>query len=172
MSQPERPPFVPGFLPIGVVIEHRTIEHRGWRVPKWEALGAVVGEAVSYADRSGRIVHSADGREQVLWAGLELRLHRDGTESYRRNLIGKNPSLFFICHETEGGLAPSRVTADYDEAAAHMEAEGTVLSVPMPAEVYGWLEQFVLEHHRPETPSKRKRQDWVTEEDRSRGRRR
>ena len=172
MSRPDRPPLAPEFLPIGVVIEHRIVEHRGWRVPKWEALGAIVGEAVSRADRSGRILRSVDGREQVLWEGLELRLHRDGTESYRRNLVGKNPSLFFICHEREGGLAPLRVTADYDEAAAHMEVDGTVLSAPMPAEVYRWLEQFVLEHHRPETPSKRKRQDWVSDEEHPRGRRR
>jgi hypothetical protein len=52
------------------------------------------------------------------------------------------------------------VTLSYDEAAAYTEVEEEVFAVPMPPEVYRWVENYVLEHYVPEKRRKRKRVDW------------
>ena len=48
----------------------------------------------------------------------------------------------------------------YDEATSYMEVDEPVFSLPMPPEVYRWLEAYVLEHYVPERKKKRKRDDW------------
>jgi hypothetical protein len=57
-------------------------------------------------------------------------------------------------------LRPFQVTLSYDEAASYMEVDEPVFSLPMPPEVYRWLEGYVLEHYVPERKKKRKRDDW------------
>jgi hypothetical protein len=54
-----------------------------------------------------------------------------------------------------------------------MEVEEDVFSVPMPAEIYRWVENFVLQHYVPERRKKRKREDWKkpVQVDRGRSRR-
>lgn len=152
-------------FPVSVIMEREQIRHRNWLVPRWRLVGIVAGEQVAEQNPGATVVHDNEGREQLLWTGFRLRLYRDGAESYWYNLVGRNPSLFLICRQDpEGDLVPFLVTANYDEAGAHMEADDQVFSAPIPAEIRDWLERYVMDNYRPEAPKKRKRKNW-TEED-------
>jgi hypothetical protein len=144
-------------------MERRTRRQGPWSYPYWSALGAVagaVGETPGKRRRSVRV--GPDGAEQCLWSGLRLTLHRDAAESYWHNLVGRQPSLFFICRpDPDGELVPFSVTADYDEAGAYMEADDTVHAVPMPPEIRRWLEEYVMANYRPAPPTKRRRRRWT-----------
>lgn len=133
-------------------------------MPRWELVGVVAGEAIAGdGGISRRVIRSDEDGEQLLWTGFKLQLYKDSAESYWYNLVGKNPSLFVICRtdpEDETQLVPYAVSANYDEAGAHMEADDTVFSAPIPPEVYQWLERYVIANHAPQEPYKRKRKRW------------
>ncbi len=69
--------------------------------------------------------------------------------------------------EDQGAMEPVLVTANQDEANAHMESEDLVFSVPMPGQVIDWVERFVMEHYNPVIMKKRKRNNWVDESEQS-----
>lgn len=145
-------------------MEREQILHRNWRVPRWRLVGIVAGQQIAEQNPGATVVHDDNGREQLLWTGFRLRLYRDSAESYWYNLVGRQPSLFLICREDpDGDLVPFQVTANYDEAGAHMEADDQVFAAPIPAEIRDWLEQYVMNHYRPEPPKKRKRKNWTEE---------
>jgi hypothetical protein len=58
------------------------------------------------------------------------------------------------------------VTASYGEAASYSEVDENVYAVPIPPEIYLWIEAYVLEHYVPEKRRKRKRDDWKQDESR------
>lgn len=148
---------------VSVVMERRQIRHRGWSVPQWEAVGIVAGESVGGGSEPV-VVHMDAEREQQLWSGFTLDLRRGNAESYWYNLVGNAPSLYVVCQADDGGtLSPVRVTADYDEAGAHVEGDDQVFAVPIPPEIYQPLERYVVENYKPTQPKKRKRKDWAKE---------
>ena len=51
---------------------------------------------------------------------------------------------------------PYLVTLNADEAHAYGEGGSEVFHVPLPAELYVWVERFVLTHYVPEKKVKRK----------------
>lgn len=154
-------------FPVSVIMEREQIRHRNWLVPRWRLVGVVPGAGIAEQHPGSRVIHDDQGQEQVLWTGFQVRLYRDSAESYWYNLVGAQPSLFLICRQDpEGELVPFLVTANYDEAGAHMEADDQVFSAPIPAEMRQWLERFVMDHYRPEPPRKRKRQNWKEEDPR------
>ena len=65
--------------------------------------------------------------------------------------------------DDNGPLRPLIVTLSYDEAASYLESDDIVESVAMPAELYRWVENFVLEHYLPQKKKKRKRENWKEE---------
>jgi hypothetical protein len=143
-------------------MECRRSRRGPWHLPVWRLVGFVAGLHVT-GDRPRRLpVHSGEAGSQWLWTGLSLALYRDAAESYWYNLVGRCPSLFLVCREDgEGEPAPFLVTANYDEAGAHMEADDQVFSAAIPPELYLQLEAFVMRHYRPEPPVKRKRVNWT-----------
>lgn len=150
-------------IPVAVIMSRRMATHRGWSYPRWELEGVVAG-AVTEAEPRRERVHADDGVEELMWRGFALRLHKDSAESYWYNLVGRHPSLFVVCRENgDGELEPCLVTADHDEAGAHMEADDAVFSAPMPAEIHQRLEAYVMDHYKPEPPRKRKRENWKEE---------
>ena len=151
-------------IPVAVVLSRRLATHRQWTYPDWRLEGVVAGEVADAAPEPRR-VHAGDGAEEFVWPGFTLRLYKDSAESYWYNLVGKTPSLFVVCREgSDGELEPFAVTADHDEAGAHMEADDTVFSAPMPPEVHQRLERYVMDHYRPEPPRKRRRENWKEED--------
>jgi hypothetical protein len=102
----------------------------------------------------------ADG-EEFLWGGLEVQLYKDEAESYYHNLLAPTPQLYVITRpDDQGRPAPFLVTASYDAANAYTEAQEDAYPTPLPAELYPWLERFVLTHYVPQPRHKRKRQNW------------
>lgn len=149
-------------FPVSVVMERRPGQLGPWSYARWIAAGVVAGEAVAKGEARRRLHREEEGTEQILWAGMQLVLHRDAAESYWYNLVGSRPALFVVCRaDPEGELSPCVVTADYDEAGAYMEADDAVFAVPLPPEVRRWLEEFVMSHYRPAPPVKRQRQRWT-----------
>lgn len=150
-------------FPVSVIMERREIQRGPVPMPQWEVLGIVAGDDIAETDERCRIIHADEERTETLWPGFELVLFKDSADSYWYNLTAVSPSLFVICHEDdEYELAPVHVSANYDEAGAHMEADDIVFSAPMPPEVYQWVEHYVLENYVPQQPRKRKREAWGT----------
>lgn len=125
--------------------------------------GAPVVEGVVAGDRDGEegLIRCDGGGKQLLYPGFRIRLHKDEAESYYMNLTGEHPSIFVVCCEDEEGrLQPTLVTLSYDEVSYYMEVEDAVFSVPLPPELYRWIEAFVLRHYVPEPKKKRKLDRW------------
>lgn len=139
--------------------------HGRFELPQWRAVRAFVGDDPAGAERVRRRVEGPAGGEHYLWSGCTLTLYKDGAESYWYNLVGKQPSLFIICRPGEDSeLEPFIVTANHDEAGAHMEADDAVFSVPMPPELVEPLERWVMQYYVPSAPKRRKRKDWSSEQ--------
>jgi hypothetical protein len=149
---PDRPDGIPDQFAVSVIV---SVPADGGGSP------AVVG--VVAGDRGGgeSLIRSDSGGRQLLYPGFRLRLHKDETESYYMNLTGDHPSIFVVCSEDEDErLQPSLVTLSYDEVSSYMEVEDAVFSVPMPPELYRWIEAFVLQNYVPERRKKRKLDRW------------
>lgn len=109
----------------------------------------------------GECIHSDPvAGDDFLWGGIHLNLYKDQVESYYHNLMAPQAMLYVIVRVQDNILTPVLVSASFDEANAYIESSDDAHPVPMPAEVYPWVERFVLEHYQPEPPRKRKRKNW------------
>ncbi len=154
MSQPDR-------HTVAVIMQRTQIKRGLWSVPNWRAVSVLAGEHVAGRGHGRSPIYERDEDAQYLWSGLSLALHRDLAEEYWYNLTGDKPSLFVICHEApDGELTPFEVTANADSATTCLEGDDQVFAVPIPAEIYGYLEKFVVAHFVPQERKKRKRKNW------------
>jgi len=127
----------------------------------WSVAELLLHSAANTEARQKTTIDDTAACKRFLWTGFELAFYRDGGESYWHTLVGEQQEIFVVCQEDEDDeLAPILVTADYDEAMAYQEADDTVLSTPMPPQVYSTLERFVLENYAPEKKKRRKRKEW------------
>jgi len=155
-----------GQFPVSVLMHFKESQNKMWSSGQWEVTGLVAGaagEKLTGVTETKQLVSRDIGNGQIIWSGLTVQLYKDGAESYYHNLMSENPKAFVICKndEVEGARPqPFLVTLSYDEAASFLEVDATVLSVAMPAELYRWVERFVLEHYVPERKRKRKRDSW------------
>ncbi len=148
-------------FPVSVITSWQPVEGMRWVTERWRAVGVVAGAGDASPSRS--LIHSSDSERQYLWNGFTLHLYRDDTESYYSNLRGAKPSVFVICRQDDGPeITPFLVTVSYDEAASYMEVDDQVFSVPIPPDIYVWMEQYVVKNHVPEQRKKRKRKRWHT----------
>lgn len=154
-------------IPVSVLVECRQVTVGRWTQPQWDVRAVVAGMRVVESSPECTLVSREPDCETYMWSGLALELFRDVCEGYWYNLKSGRPSLFVVCYLDEESddpttaLIPAIVTADQDEASAHLESEDPVFSVPMPDKVHQWVEQFVVEHYRPEMKRKRRRRDWT-----------
>lgn len=152
-------------FPVSIILERREVQKGALSIPQWSAIGVVAGESVVNPDERYSIIRSDEEGMETLWPGFSLVLFKDNSDSYWYNLTAASPSLFVICHQDdEEEIVPVHVSANYDEAGAHMESDDIVFSAPMPPEIYQWVEKFVLDNYQPEKPRKRKRENWVKQE--------
>lgn len=167
MSGDDEQGFTGTSFPVSIIMERGEVQHGQWSWPHWTLVGVVAGERVAGARRERRELGADEERRRYIWTGFAVELFRDATEGYWYNLSGENaPALFVICHaDDENEVLPVVVTADQDEALAHMETDDQVFSAPMPPEVHQWVERFVVEHHRPQEKKKRRRRDWAKEDE-------
>jgi hypothetical protein len=148
-------------IPVGVVLARKLVQRAGWSLPSWEAVSVLVGERFAAGEARRQPLREIDGVTHYLWDGFELGLYRDAAETYWYNLTGVRPSLYVICHELHGGeLEPTEVTADHADATSAVETDCKSFAVPIPPEVIGQIEEFVMTHFKPEPRHKRKRENW------------
>ena len=152
---------VPETFSVSVIVEYRKARDNRWEDGHWQVSGVVAGSEAVDAGVGARQLHASTKGQQYLWSGLRVQLHRDDAASYYFNLVSDNPRVFIICSQ-EAGQAPKPfiATLSYAEATSYMETDAMVESVDMPAELYHWMERFVLEHYVPEKRKKRKRENW------------
>ena len=153
-------------IPVSVLVERRQVRAGRWTQPQWEVRAVVAGMRVIESAPERTLVSRDRDCETWMWSGLVLELFRDVCEGYWYNLKSESPRLFVVCYldeesdEPAGALTPVMVTADQDEASAHMESDDPVFSVPMPDKVHQWVERFVVQNYRPQIKRKRRRHDW------------
>jgi len=157
MSAPK--PFVERF--VSVVVEKRRRQHKQWLYTDWQVTGVLPAPTDTGEYRT--LIQSETDCDRYLCGPLPLRLYKDGSESYWNNLMGENPSLFVVCRQDEddADLDPFIATFNYDEIIGFMEVDDKVFSFPIPEELYGWVEEFIVTHYEPHTPKKRKRKNWA-----------
>lgn len=152
-------------IPVGVVLARKVIQRSGWSLVNWEAVSVLVGERFAAGESQRVPLRESDGEVQYLWDGLRVSFYRDAAETYWFNLTGTRPALFIICSEEDGGeLVPVDVTADHSESTSAVESDYKAFAVPIPPEIIGQLEEFVMTHFKPPERRKRKREDWSGEE--------
>ena len=153
-------------IPVAVVLARKEISRSGWKMVSWEGEAVLAGERFAAGEARRLSMGEAGGKHRYMWDGLRLELYRDAAETYWYNLTGARPSLFIICSEEPGDdLLPVGVTADHDESTSAEEADYKVFAVPVPPEVIGRIEEFVMTHFKPEERKrKRKRENWSGEE--------
>ena len=136
-------------LPLAVVMQRRRVQSR-WADVVWEPHGVVPG----YLGEERKLLVQHEGVAQWLHPGFKLELHRDEIEGYYENVVTADPRVFVLWRmEGEEGL-PLHVTASRDEASRWLDAGHAVDGVPMPAEIYAWVGDYVEKNYRPE-PRKR-----------------
>ncbi len=168
-SSPPAPSSATTELPVSVLMERRLVRRGAWSLPQWRLLGVAGAAPGGSAGMRRRALPGADeDGARFLWSGLVIELFKDSGEDYWYNLVGNEPAVYVVCREDEhedagNELAPVLVTVSPGEAGAHVEADDTVLSAPMPPEVHQWLERYVVENYRPAERRVRKRRKWAQE---------
>jgi hypothetical protein len=167
MSAHERLLVLADRFPVSVIIAQEPVQNMRWISERWTVLGVVAGQNVTDETIERKLIRAGQEGNQYLWTGFSLKLLRSAADSYYFNLMGKNSSVYVVCHREEGKeITPFLATVEYIEATAYGEVNTEVFAVPMPPEIYRWVEQFVLEHYVPEEKkSKRKHADGFKEHD-------
>ncbi|HLQ25471.1 MAG TPA: DUF3305 domain-containing protein [Acidiferrobacterales bacterium] len=148
-------------FPVAVIIAQEPVQNMRWVSERWTVLGVVAGQNLTDGSVQRKLIRTGREGNQYLWSGFTLQLLRSAADSYYFNLMGKSPSVYVVCHRDEGKeITPFLTTVEYIEATAYGEVSTEVFAVPMPPEIYRWVEQFVLENYVPEEKkSKRKHAD-------------
>lgn len=149
-------------FPVSVIVAQEPVVNLPWTTERWTVLGIIAGEqmAQTHGQQNGhgddangnhRLIRSGSEGKQYLWPGFALRLLRSEADSYYVNLVGKTPSVYVVGQRDDAGaLLPILTTVEYLEATGYAEADYEVFAVPMPPEIYRWVEAFVLEHYTPD----------------------
>jgi len=154
-------------LPVIVLLEKRLSKTQRWQIPSWYLQGVAVGDSLVLQAKPGEKVGETPSGEIYSFGGYSVTLFKDACERYWHALIGDKPLVYVVCNEDvesdehDLSVEPKLVTIDYDEAISHAETDGLVLSTDIPAELYRYMENFVLQHYKPKPFEKRKRKKWL-----------
>ena len=152
--QPGRETFA-----VAALFERQAADDNPWLDYRWRLLGVLCGDELPEAGEGG-VVHEDGATRQQLFTGLELQLFPDEVESYYHNLTVEQPRIYVVARDGDDGPEPFLVTASFDVANAHVEADDLAFDTTLPAELYQPLEHFVVGHYFPEKRRKRKRDNW------------
>lgn len=147
---------------VSIVMQHRRIENNIWLSDQWEVEAVVAGGEIDSLEPERTISRIGTDNEKYIWSNYQICLYKDEVESYYFNIISNTPFVFVVCRDEEGDgeLKPFNVSVNYDEAASYMELDDEVFQVPMPPEIYRWLEGFVVNNYIPVKKKKRKLENW------------
>ena len=133
-----------------------------WADVIWEPHGVVPG----HNGGAKKLLVEDDGAVQWLHPGFELELHRDEAEGYYLNVSSTRPSVFVLWRmEGDEGL-PVQVTASSEEAGRWLDGGHAVDRVPMPAEIYAFVGDYVEKNYQPKFEKRIKPRSFVHPKDR------
>ena len=149
-------------FPVSVVIERREKKRSRWSYTEWKATAVLTGNTIENGRPEKHLLYEDAECRRYLWKNFVIELLKDGADSYWNNLMATNPALFVFCRadeETEE-VEPFLVTANYDEIIGYLEVEDEVFSVPIPQQIYQWLERYIVNNYIPPERRKRRRVNW------------
>ncbi|HHJ19839.1 MAG TPA: DUF3305 domain-containing protein [Gammaproteobacteria bacterium] len=131
-----------------------------WQDLDWKAVGICAAKNITAHPAATQHIQQGD-IEHYIYHHLTLRLFIDECESYYHNLMSPQPGCFIVAREDENNQpVPFLISMSFDEAHAYQEGDDLVYAVPIPAELYHWIESYVVENYHPEKRKKRQRKDW------------
>jgi len=149
-------------FPVSIIMEKRPSASK-WADAYWTVVGIIVGErtASEQTTTEKTHLHTNGDIEQYLYSGFSVQLFKDECESYYHNMVSPKPGCYVIAEKNDSEEPiPVKVSMSFDEAHAYQEAGSDVYPVEIPAELYGWMEAFVIDNYFPEKKFKRKLNDW------------
>lgn len=149
-------------FPVSVVIERREKTRGRWSYTEWKATAVLIENHIENRGPEKQLLHEDADCKRYLWKNFVIELLKDGAESYWNNLMASDPALFVVCRTDEETqeVEPFLVTANYDEIIGYLEVDDDVFSVPIPPEIYQWLERYIVNNYIPPERRKRKRANW------------
>lgn len=151
---------LPSKFPVAVIMQQSPAAS-DWCEYDWKAIGIAALNDESAGASEMQLIHEAGSTRQYLLSGFDLLLHKDECESYYHNLMSPSPGCYVVAHQNEAEMPePFLVTMSFDEAHAYLEGDEEIYAVDIPAELYRWVESYVLIHYAQEERKKRKRKDW------------
>lgn len=157
-------PKLPDSFALAVIMARTAVSGNRWVDCSWSAVGVVVD---GRQDARQVTTGGAGTTLQVLHHGFQVRLFVDECESYYHNLVSPRPRCYVIASTDEQEVpVPRFISLSFDEAHAYLEGEEELFSVDLPAELYRWVETFVLANYVPVKRTKRKLKNWSEEQGR------
>ena len=151
----------PDTYPASILMLRYTVAGNPWIAEGWRAVGVTLGDRPEHIPTSGQRVVNGSGQNQYLWSNLSISLFQDETESYYYNLVSRSSALYIVTRRNDKGLPePFLVTPSFDAGNAYLEGDEEVFTVPMSAEIYRWIEAYVLEYYVPQKKFKLKLNNW------------
>jgi len=143
-------------------MERRERRRAQWSFIEWRAAGVLTGSEHLRDTVTRRVIHEDGDSQRVFWTGFVIRLVKDGAESYWSNLMSEQPSLFVVGRRQDDNAEPEPflVTVNYDDIIGFQEVDDDVYRLPLPPDIYQWLERYVVNNYVPEQKRKRKRTNW------------
>ena len=121
-------------------------------------VGVIVGAQTS---TEKTLLRTVDDVKQYLYPGFSVNLYKDECESYYHNMVSPKPGCYVITdNEDSEEPIPFKVSMSFDEAHSLHEGGREIYPVEIPAELYGWMEAFVIDNYFPEKKFKRKLKNW------------
>jgi hypothetical protein len=153
-------------IPIGVIVAREDIDSQ-WQKHVWRPIGVLPGapEIDEWTE-----LRRGEGWVHYHAATVRLELFRKETDSYKFNLEGLEPVIYIVFSDEEDDeddrpLGVHMVTVCPYEAADYLDSgEQIVEPVAMPPEIFGFVSNFIEEHHVEEKFKKRKRSEVKQEE--------
>ncbi|HYL89466.1 MAG TPA: DUF3305 domain-containing protein [Burkholderiales bacterium] len=147
---------------LAVVMQRRPAKSR-WADVIWEPHGVVPG----HNGGAKKLLVEHDGAVQWLHPGFELELHRDEAEGYYLNVSSTRPSVFVLWRMEGDEALPVQLTASSEEAGRWLDGGHAVDRVPMPAEIYAFVGDYVEKNYRPKFEKRVKPRSFVHPKDRA-----
>jgi hypothetical protein len=149
-------------MPVAVVMQRRASQSR-WVDHVWEPVGVLPGHADEAAPRA---LVERPGLSQWLHPGLALVLHRDELEGYYFNVSASEPRVFVLWRmDGESGL-PLDVTVSSEEGGRWLDGGHSIDTVPMTAEIFAWVGDYVEKNYRPVHQERIKPRSFIHPKDR------
>lgn len=133
-------------MPISIFMQRQAVNHP-WADMSWFAVGALPDPGNF---PPVLVLHETPTLEQYLVSGLQLELHPDENDGYFENWVAPEPKVFVMWRMIEHRAMPVVASVSYGEGARMLDSGEAADGVPMAADIYAWLGQYLQTHYHPE----------------------